>query len=79
MNDLNILDKPKIHPEIEKKSKEIGFGKIMMPLRVALVGSLQGPDIFRIIEIIRYKCGCIPVAICWICRCRYRMLMRYMS
>ncbi|AXT57300.1 glutamate--tRNA ligase [Aquimarina sp. AD1] len=34
------------------KSKEIGFGKIMMPLRIALVGSLQGPDIFKIIEII---------------------------
>ncbi|MBQ4820043.1 glutamate--tRNA ligase [Aquimarina sp. MMG016] len=28
--------------------KEIGFGKIMMPLRVALVGSLQGPDLFEI-------------------------------
>ena len=25
MNDLNILDKTKIHSEIEKKSKEIGF------------------------------------------------------
>lgn len=25
MNDLNILDKPKIHAEIENKSKEIGF------------------------------------------------------
>ncbi|WP_299212921.1 glutamate--tRNA ligase [uncultured Aquimarina sp.] len=34
------------------KSKEIGFGKIMMPLRIALVGSLQGPDIFEISEII---------------------------
>ncbi len=29
-------------------SKEIGFGKVMMPLRVALVGSLQGPDVFEI-------------------------------
>ena len=29
-------------------SKEIGFGKIMMPLRIALVGSLQGPDVFEI-------------------------------
>ncbi len=28
--------------------KEIGFGKVMMPLRVALVGSLQGPDVFEI-------------------------------
>ena len=25
MNDKNILDKPKTHPEIERKSKEIGF------------------------------------------------------
>ncbi|MFK5973170.1 MAG: class I SAM-dependent methyltransferase [Flavobacteriaceae bacterium] len=25
MNDKNILDKPKIHPEIERKSEEIGF------------------------------------------------------
>ena len=27
------------------KDNEIGFGKIMMPLRVALVGGLHGPDI----------------------------------
>lgn len=27
---------------------EIGFGKVMQPLRLALVGSLQGPDIFEI-------------------------------
>ncbi len=29
-------------------SKEIGFGKVMMPLRLALVGSLQGPDVYEI-------------------------------
>lgn len=29
-------------------SNEIGFGKIMMPLRLALVGALQGPDVFDI-------------------------------
>ncbi len=29
-------------------SKEIGFGKVMMPLRLALVGSLQGPDVYAI-------------------------------
>lgn len=29
-------------------SKEIGFGKVMMPLRFSLVGSLQGPDVFEI-------------------------------
>ncbi|GAA4279548.1 glutamate--tRNA ligase [Aquimarina mytili] len=32
--------------------KEIGFGKIMMPLRIALVGSLQGPDLFEIASMI---------------------------
>ena len=29
-------------------SKEIGFGKVMMPFRVALVGALSGPDVFDI-------------------------------
>ena len=31
------------------KSKNIGFGKIMMPLRVALVGALEGVDVFDIV------------------------------
>lgn len=35
--------------------KEIGFGKIMMPLRIALVGSLQGPDLFQIASMIGKK------------------------
>ncbi|WP_026913651.1 glutamate--tRNA ligase [Christiangramia portivictoriae] len=30
------------------KSKEVGFGKVMMPLRLALVGALQGPDVYEI-------------------------------
>ena len=33
-------------------SKEIGFGKVMMPLRLALVGALSGPDVFDIIFMI---------------------------
>lgn len=32
--------------------KEIGFGKLMMPVRLALVGSLQGPDVPVIMEIL---------------------------
>ena len=32
--------------------KEIGFGKVMMPLRMALVGALQGPDVFDIMFLI---------------------------
>ncbi|MDO5978911.1 glutamate--tRNA ligase [Flavivirga spongiicola] len=31
---------------------EIGFGKVMMPLRLALVGALQGPDVFDIMFMI---------------------------
>jgi glutamyl-tRNA synthetase len=31
------------------KTKDIGFGKVMMPLRVALVGALEGVDLFNII------------------------------
>lgn len=34
------------------KEKEIGFGKLMMPVRLALVGSLQGPDVPVIISIL---------------------------
>ncbi len=33
-------------------SKDIGFGKVMMPLRLALVGALQGPDVFDIMFMI---------------------------
>lgn len=31
---------------------EIGFGKVMMPLRLALVGALQGPDVIEIMFMI---------------------------
>ena len=34
---------------------EIGFGKVMMPLRLALVGALQGPDVFDIMVMIGKK------------------------
>ncbi|WP_438961182.1 glutamate--tRNA ligase [Nonlabens sp.] len=33
-------------------SQEMGFGKVMMPLRLALVGSLMGPDVFEIASLI---------------------------
>lgn len=32
--------------------QNISFGKVMMPLRLSLVGSLQGPDVFQIIFMI---------------------------
>lgn len=36
-------------------SEGIGFGKIMMPLRLALVGEMKGPDVFDIISILGKK------------------------
>jgi glutamyl-tRNA synthetase len=33
-------------------SQEIGFGKVMMPLRLALVGEMKGPDVFEIASIL---------------------------
>ena len=40
--------------EIKKwiTDKEIGFGKVMQPLRLSLVGALKGPHLFDIIELI---------------------------
>ncbi len=33
-------------------SENIGFGKVMMPLRLALVGEMKGPDVFDIVSIL---------------------------
>ncbi|MBX2827658.1 MAG: glutamate--tRNA ligase [Flavobacteriaceae bacterium] len=33
-------------------SQEMGFGKVMMPLRLALVGAMKGPDVFEIASIL---------------------------
>ncbi|QQX77621.1 MULTISPECIES: glutamate--tRNA ligase [Aequorivita] len=33
-------------------SENIGFGKVMMPLRLALVGEMKGPDVFDIFSIL---------------------------
>lgn len=33
-------------------AKEIGFGKVMQPLRLSLVGAMQGPDVFDIINLL---------------------------
>ncbi|MEM0517445.1 glutamate--tRNA ligase [Aequorivita flava] len=36
-------------------SENIGFGKVMMPLRLALVGEMKGPEVFDIISILGKK------------------------
>lgn len=33
-------------------AKEIGFGKVMQPLRLSLVGAMKGPDVFEIINLL---------------------------
>ena len=35
--------------------KEIGFGKVMQPLRLSLVGAIKGPDLFVIMEMLGKK------------------------
>ncbi len=32
------------------KENELGFGQVMPPLRLSLVGALKGPDLFEILE-----------------------------
>lgn len=53
-NKIENYSAEKIHDEIHDfvKNNEIGFGKIMMPLRLSIVGALQGPDIPIMMEII---------------------------
>jgi glutamyl-tRNA synthetase len=36
-------------------SKEIGFGKVMQPFRLSLVGAMKGPHLFHIVEMIGKK------------------------
>ena len=44
--------------EISKKMKDwivandLGFGRVMMPLRLALVGEMKGPDVFVIMSLL---------------------------
>ena len=33
-------------------AKEIGFGKVMQPLRLSLVGAMKGPDVFDIMSLL---------------------------
>ena len=33
----------------------MGFGKVMMPLRLSLVGAMQGPDVFEIAAVLGKK------------------------
>ncbi|WP_024768607.1 glutamate--tRNA ligase [Aquimarina macrocephali] len=57
LNDISDFSENNVSTTVKGwiTGKEIGFGKIMMPLRIALVGSLQGPDVFQIASMIGKK------------------------
>ena len=50
-NDMDDSSAESIKQNIKRwvEDSGIGFGKIMMPLRLALVGALEGVDVFKII------------------------------
>jgi len=54
LNALFSFDHTNIHEKIQAfvNQKAIGFGRLMMPVRLALVGSLQGPDVPLIMELL---------------------------
>jgi glutamyl-tRNA synthetase len=48
------FSKTHIQPFIKEwiQSQEIGFGTVMQPLRLSLVGEMKGPDVFEIISLL---------------------------
>ncbi len=54
LNNLSEFNHENIHEVIQHfvQTKSIGFGKLMMPVRLAMVGSLQGPDVPLIMELL---------------------------
>jgi glutamyl-tRNA synthetase len=54
IDDVLLNQEPLTETELEHavkswiKFKDLGFGKVMQPLRLALVGAMQGPSIFHI-------------------------------
>lgn len=54
LDSLESFEHTTIHDKVQAfvAQKEIGFGKLMMPVRLALVGDLQGPDVPLIMELL---------------------------
>jgi len=50
ISNIDVESAEHLQSEIKEwiTKKEIGFGKVMQPLRLALVGDLKGPDLFQI-------------------------------
>ena len=54
LNQQTTFEGETISKEIKDwlSSEEMGFGKVMMPLRLSLVGAMQGPDVFEIAAVL---------------------------
>ncbi|MGJ8665349.1 MAG: glutamate--tRNA ligase [Patiriisocius sp.] len=54
INGLNRFESSHISEAVKGwiTSQEMGFGKVMMPLRLALVGEMKGPDVFEIASLL---------------------------
>ncbi len=54
LDSIDDFSSQNIEPLVKEwiTSKEIGFGKVMQPLRLSLVGALQGPNLFDVMGLI---------------------------
>ncbi len=54
LEEINDFSSENIESNIKNwiKEKELGFGKVLMPFRLSLVGSMQGPHVFDIAAMI---------------------------
>ena len=54
INEVDVFSTVAISDKVKGwiTSQEIGFGKVMMPLRLALVGEMKGPDVFEIASLL---------------------------
>ena len=57
INDIETFEATHIKEKLSEwiNQQEIGFGKVMQPLRLSLVGALKGPDLFLIMEMLGKK------------------------
>ena len=57
LNKQPAFDSETISKEVKAwlNTTQMGFGKAMMPLRLALVGAMQGPDVFEIAAVLGKK------------------------
>ncbi|RFN59183.1 glutamate--tRNA ligase [Marixanthomonas ophiurae] len=55
MNEVDDFSAANVSDKIKGwiTDNEIGFGKVMMPLRLSLVGEMKGPDVFVIASLLR--------------------------